>query len=251
MAGHSKWANRVHRKTRQDAKRSQQFAKLSRQILVAAREGGPDPEKNLKLRFAIEAARAASMPMENIERAIQRGAGQVDGARYEQAIYEGYGPGGAALMIDVLTDNRQRTLAEIRHILRSAGGTLGEAGCVTWLFEQKGVLVIPRAGVDEDTVLQVATEAGAEDLIEEDEYWEIRTAPADFQAVLEAVRAAGLPLERAELTMVPISTTPVSDEEAPKLLRLLDMLQELDDVQHVYSNFEISDEILDRLEAEG
>ena len=248
MAGHSKWANRVHRKTRQDAKRSKLFSKLSRQIIVAAREGGPDPEKNVKLRVAIEAARAASMPAENIERAIKRGTGQLDGVQYERATYEGYGPGGAALMIDVLTDNRQRTLAEIRHIFRSAGGSLGEAGCVTWLFEQKGVIVVPKDQADEDAVFAVAIEAGAEDVIEEDDYWEIRTDPQNFAATVEAVRNAGIEPERAEVTMVPTTTTKVSDQDAPKLLRLLDMLEEHDDVQHVYSNFEISDEILEQIE---
>ncbi|MBC7288988.1 MAG: YebC/PmpR family DNA-binding transcriptional regulator [Armatimonadetes bacterium] len=248
MAGHSKWANRVHRKTRQDAKRSKLFAKVSRQIIVAAREGGPDPEKNVKLRMAIEAAKAVSMPAENIERAIKRGTGQIEGVQYERALYEGYGPGGAALMIDVLTDNKQRTLSEIRHILRSAGGGLGEAGCVMWLFEQKGVIVVPKSEADEDTVFAVAIDAGAEDVIEEDDYWEIRTAPQDFASVVDAVRAAGIQFERAELTMMPTTTTQVPDEEAPKLLRLLDMLEDHDDVQHVYSNFEVSDEILDQVE---
>ncbi len=250
MAGHSKWANRVHRKTRQDAKRSKLFAKLSRQIIVAAREGGPDPDKNARLRLAIEAARAASMPMENIEHAIKRGSGQIEGAQYEHATFEGYGPGGAALMIDVLTDNRQRTLSEIRHILRSAGGSLGEAGCVTWLFEPKGIIVVPRGQTDEEELFLAAVEAGAEDIVEEDDYFEIQTAPQDFQKVLDAVRQVGAEPERAEVTMVPTSTTPVSDEDAPKLLRLLNALEEHDDVQHVYSNFEISDEVLDRIESE-
>lgn len=249
MAGHSKWANRVHRKTRQDAKRSKLFAKLSRQIIVAAREGGPDPEKNSRLRLAIEAARAASMPMDNIQHAIKRGSGQLEGTSYEQATFEGYGPGGAALMIDVLTDNRQRTLSEIRHILRNAGGSLGEAGCVTWLFEPKGVVVVPRGEVDEEALFMTAIDAGAEDIIEEDDYLEVRTSPQDFQKVLEAIRAAGIEPERAEVTMIPTATTPVSDQDAPKLLRLLDALEEHDDVQHVYSNFEMSDEIMDKVEA--
>ncbi|MCX7599603.1 MAG: YebC/PmpR family DNA-binding transcriptional regulator [Armatimonadetes bacterium] len=248
MAGHSKWANRVHRKSRQDAKRSRLFAKLSRQIIVAARQGGPDPEKNIRLRLAIEAARAASMPAENIQHAIKRGSGQIEGAQYEEAMYEGYGPGGAALMISVLTDNRQRTLSEIRHILKNAGGSLGEAGCVTWLFEQKGVIVVPKSAADEDTILLLAADAGAEDVLVEEDYWEIRTAAQDFSKVLETVKAAGIEPERAEVTMIPITTSPVPDETAPKLLRLLDALEEHDDVQAVYSNFEISDEILDRIE---
>ncbi len=249
MAGHSKWKNRVHRKSRQDAKRSRLFAKLSREIMVAAREGGPDPDKNPRLRAAIEAARAASMPMDNIEHAIKRGSGQIEGEKLERAIYEGYGPGGAALMIDVLTDNKQRTLNEIRHILRQAGGNLGEAGCVQWIFQEKGVIIVPKDRADEETVFMVAIDAGAEDIIEEDEYWEIRTALQDFGKVADALREAGIEPERAEITMVPTTTTPISDEDAPKLLRLLEELEEHDDVQNVYSNFEISDEVLERLSA--
>lgn len=250
MAGHSKWANRVHRKSRQDARRSKLFGKLSRQIIIAARLGGADPDQNIRLRLAIDAARAASMPMENIEHAIRRGAGQLDDVNYEEGTLEGYGPGGAALMIDVLTDNRQRTLAEIRRILRSCDASLGEAGCVTWLFEQKGIVAIAKATADTEAAFLAAADAGAEDIIEDDEYLEIRVAPQDFQAVLDAVREAGIEPERAEVTMVPTATTQVPDDQAPKLLKLLDALEEHDDVQHVYSNFEISDEILDRVEGD-
>jgi YebC/PmpR family DNA-binding regulatory protein len=248
MAGHSKWANRIHRKSRQDAKRSKIFGKLSRQIIVAAREGGGDPSRNIRLRLAIDAAKAASMPMENIEHAIKRGTGQLEGVTYEEVTLEGYGPGGAALMIDILTDNRQRTLAEIRHILRSVNASLGEAGCATWLFEQKGIIVVPKTQAHEEAVFLAAADAGAEDILEEDEYWEIRTAPQDYQAVLEAVRREGIEPERAEVTMVPTTTTRVPDDQAPKLLKLLDALEDHDDVQHVYSNFEISDEIMDQIE---
>jgi YebC/PmpR family DNA-binding regulatory protein len=248
MAGHSKWANRVHRKSRQDAKRSRIFAKLSRQIIVAAKDGGPDMDRNMRLRLAVEAARAASMPVDNIEHAIKRGSGQIEGATYEEATYEGYGPGGAALMISVLTDNKQRALSEIRSILRVSGGSLGEAGCVTWIFEQKGVLVVPRSAADEEAIFLIAADAGAEDITSDEEYYEIRTAPTDFAAVLQALRDAGLEPERAEVTMLPTTTTPVSDAAAPKLLRLLDALEDNDDVQAVYSNFEMSDEILDQIE---
>ncbi len=250
MAGHSKWANRVHRKSRQDARRSSLFAKLSRQILVAAREGGPDPDTNLRLRLAIDAARAVSMPMDNIEHAIRRGSGQVEGVTYEEVTLEGYGPGGAALMIDVLTDNRQRTISEIRRLLRDANASLGEAGCVTWLFEQKGLIVVPKSAADEETIFLVAADAGAEDLLEEEEYWEICVPPQDFQQVLKAVQAAGIEPERAEVTMIPTTTTQVPDDQAPKLLRLLDSLEEHEDVQHVYSNFEVSDAILDEVEGD-
>jgi YebC/PmpR family DNA-binding regulatory protein len=248
MAGHSKWANRVHRKTRQDAKRSAQFAKLSRQVIVAARAGGGDPDKNIRLRLAIEAARTASMPTDNIEHAIKRGTGQLEGVVYEETSYEGYGPGGSALLIEVLTDNRQRTLSELRNLLKNSGGNLGEAGSVTWMFEQKGVVTVPKSAADEETIYMTAADAGAEDVIDDDDYWEVRSAPRDLQPVSQALRDAGIEPERAEVTMIPTTTQQVPDAVAPRLLRLLDALEEHDDVQHVYSNFEISDEILDQIE---
>lgn len=250
MAGHSKWANRVHRKSRQDAKRSSLFSKLSREIIVAAREGGGSPETNIRLRYAIEAARAASMPNENIENAIKRGTGEVEGVTYESVVYEGYGPAGVALMISCLTDNKQRTVAELRSVLKRKDGTLSEPGSVTWVFEPKGVITIPRSAADEETVFLAAVEAGAEDVITDDEdYYEVRTSPQDFQRVMEAITALQLPYERAELTMIPINSMPVPDDQAGKLLSLLEELDDLDDVQKVYANFEVSDEIMDRLAA--
>jgi len=245
MAGHSKWANRIHRKTRQDAKRSKLFAKLSRVLIVAAREGGGNPDMNPKLRMAVAQAKAAAMPNDNIENAIKRGTGEIEGASYENALYEGYGPGGAALMVEVLTDNKQRTVAEVRNLLRNGGGNMGEAGCVMWNFESKGVIVLPKDAVDEETLFDTAVEAGAEDVLDEEDTWEVRTDPQDFAAVLEAIQAAGLEPDRAEVTMIPKTTTPVDDKEAPKLLRLLDNLNEHDDVQQVYANFEVSDEVLE------
>lgn len=249
MAGHSKWANRVHRKSRQDAKRSRIFAKLSRQIIVAAKEGGPDPDKNIRLRLAIDAAKSASMPADNIDHAVKRGSGQLDDVDYEEATYEGYGPGGAALMISVLTDNKQRTLSEIRNILKNTGGSLGEAGCVTWLFEQKGVVVVPKSAADEETIFLAAADAGAEDVLDDGDCWEVRTPPQAYADVLQAVKDAGLEPERAEVTMIPMSTNQVPDDAALKLLRLLDALEDHDDVQAVYSNFEISDEIMDQIDS--
>ncbi len=249
MAGHSKWANRVHRKTRQDKKRGKLFAKLSKQITVAAREGGGDPEANARLRLAIEQAKAADMPKDNIESAIQRGTGETEGIEYEHALYEGYGPAGIALMIDCLTDNSQRTVAEIRSLMKKLDASLGAAGCVTWMFEQKGVIVVPKHQADEDAVFAAAIEAGAEDVLEEEDVWEIRTLPQDFSRAHEEVGAAGIPTERAEVTMVPITTAPVPDDQAKKVIRLLDELNDHDDVQHVFSNFEISDEILEEVEA--
>ncbi len=248
MAGHSKWANRVHRKTRQDKKRGKLFAKLSKQITVAAREGGGDPEANARLRLGIEQAKAADMPKDTIEYAIKRGTGEIEGTQYEHALYEGYGPAGIALMIDCLTDNTQRTVAEMRSLMKRLDASMGAAGCVTWMFEQKGVIVVPREQADEEVVFTVAIEAGAEDVLEEEDTWEIRTQPQDFAQVYEAVTAARIPTERAEVTTVPVSTTPVPDDQATKVLRLLDELTEHDDVQQVYSNFEISDEILEQLE---
>ena len=249
MAGHSKWANRVHRKTRQDKKRGKLFGKLSRQIIVAARQGGGDPDHNARLRLAIEQAKAADMPKDNIENAIQRGTGEIEGAQYDHSLYEGYGPAGIALMIDCLTDNTQRTVAEIRSLMKKLDASMGNAGCVTWMFEQKGVIVVPKDEADEDTVFMVAIEAGAEDVLEEEDVWEIRTQPEDFAAVYEEVMAAEISTERAEVTMVPITTAPVPDDQATKVIRLLDELNEHDDVQHVFSNFEISDEILEKIEA--
>lgn len=250
MAGHSKWANRVHRKTRQDSKRSALFSKLSREIIVAAREGGGNPETNIRLRYAIDAARAESMPNENIENAIRRGTGEVEGVTYEQVTYEGRGPAGVALMISCLTDNKQRTVAELRNLLKKKDGSLGEPGSVAWAFEAKGVIMVPRANVDEEELFLQAIDAGAEDVLTDDEeYLEVRTAPQDFHKVLEALNAAGVPHDRAELTMIPTTTTPVPDDQAGKLFSLLEDLEDHDDVQKVYAAFEVSDEALAKLGA--
>jgi len=245
MAGHSKWANRLHRKSRQDAKRGKLFGKLSREIIVAARMGGGDPEINNRLRLAIQAARDASMPMDNIERAITRGTGGLDGESYEEITYEGFGPGGAALMLACMTDNKQRTVAEVRKILEKAGGNLGSTGSVAWMFEQKGVIVVSKGeSVNGEELFDAAVEAGAEDVAEEDDYFEVPTDPRDFQAVHDALKAAGFEFERAEVTYVPSSSTPVPDDEATRLLNLLEALDEHDDVQKVYSNFEVSDDVM-------
>ena len=252
MAGHSKWANRVHRKTRQDNKRAKVFSKYSRAIMVAAREGGGNPEHNATLRSVIDQASAAQMPKDNIEYAIKRGLGELDGVEFESVRYEGFGPGGVAMLIECLTDNNQRTVAEIRNVMSKRDGKMSGAGSVTWMFEQKGVITVPRSEVDFDTVFLAGAEAGAEDIVEEDEaYWELRTAMEDFHAVREALKQESIPIERAELAMIPTSTVDVPDSEAPKLLGLLDDLDDHDDVQNVYANFEISDEALARFEAES
>ncbi len=251
MAGHSKWANRVHRKTRQDAKRSSVFSKLSRMITVAAREGGGDPEMNPTLRTYMDKAKEAEMPKDNIEKAIKVGTGELEGVSYEPAVYEGYGPSGVALMVNVLTDNNQRTVAEIRNILKGGGGNLGVTGCVAWMFEQKGIIVVPRDQADFADVFMTAVDAGAEDVTEDEQEntIEIRTEPKQFAAVYNALREAGIPTERSEVTMIPTTTNPVPDEDASKVIRLLDKLTDHDDVQQVHANFEISDEVLDKLEA--
>jgi YebC/PmpR family DNA-binding regulatory protein len=245
MAGHSKWANRIHRKSRQDAKRGKIFGKLSKEIIVAARLGGGDPAINNRLRLAVEAARNASMPLDNIDRAIKRGTGEIEGVSYEEITYEGYGPGGAAMMLTCLTDNKTRTVAEVRRLFDKAGGNLGEAGSVAWMFEQKGVIVINKSDrVDGDELLLAAADAGAEDVNEEDDYYEVVTDPRDYQAVHDALKEAGYEFERAELALVPKSNVPIPDDRAKSLLNLMESLDDHDDVQRVYSNFEVSDEAL-------
>jgi YebC/PmpR family DNA-binding regulatory protein len=249
MAGHSKWANTVHRKTRQDAKRSNAFAKMSRLVMLAAREGGGNPDMNPRLRMIIDKARRVEMPMDNIESAIKRGTGEMEGVNYETAVYEGYGPAGVALMIETLTDNKQRTVADLRSIMKRGGGNLAEAGAVAWMFDQKGVLTLPKGAADYDELFMAAVDAGAEDVIEEDDMLEVRTEPRAFPGVYEALKGMGLEFERAEVTMVPNATKEVPDGDAPKVLKLLDDINDNDDVQQVFANFEISDEVLEKLEA--
>ncbi|MCE5239327.1 YebC/PmpR family DNA-binding transcriptional regulator [bacterium] len=249
MAGHSKWANTVHRKTRQDAKKSKIFAKMSRLITLAARDGGGNPDMNPRLRLIMDKARAAEMPADNIQHAIKRGTGEIEGVSYESAIYEGYGPSGIALMIEVLTDNKTRTVADLRRILKVDGGSMSEAGAVTWMFEQKGVIAVPKEKVDYDELFMAVVDAGAEDVIDDGESLEVRTEPKAFQQVYDALREMGIEFDRAEVTMVPTVTKEVNDEDAPKVLKLLDDINDNDDVQQVYSNFDISDEVLEKLEA--
>ncbi len=245
MAGHSKWANRQYRKGRQDAARGKLFGKCSREIIVAARQGGGNPNTNNRLRLAIQAAKDVNMPADRIERAIRRGTGELEGVHYEEGTFEGYGPGGVALMITVLTDNRDRTVADLRHILKRRGGSLGESGCTAFMFNPKGVIMVDKAQADEDTLMEVVMDAGGEDLLDSGDAWEVRTAPEDFQAVREAIEAAGIEFSSAELSMVPQVLTVVDDDKARPLLALLEELDDHDDVQKVYANFEISDEVLE------
>ncbi|HLG52039.1 MAG: YebC/PmpR family DNA-binding transcriptional regulator [Chloroflexi bacterium] len=246
MSGHSKWAQIKHQKAGNDARRGQLFTKLGREITIAAREGGPDPEANVRLRLAIQRARDANMPSENIERAIKRATGPVDGAELEEAIYEGYGPGGAALLVQVATDNRNRTAAEVRNAFTRGGGSLGESGCVAWLFETRGVIEVRTDGQDPDEVALIAIDAGAEDVQTEGDVISIFTAPSDVERVREALVQRNIPVSSAETTLVPKVTLSTDDETALKVMRLIDRLEELDDVQKVYTNLEIPDSVLEQ-----
>jgi YebC/PmpR family DNA-binding regulatory protein len=250
MSGHSKWHNIKLRKQAQDARKSKIFAKISREIMVAARAGGGDPDINVRLRMSMEKARAAGMPQDNVKRAVQRGTGEAGGAQYESITYEGYAPGGVAVMAQVLTDNRNRTVGELRSVFTRNGGTLAESNAVAWLFSQKGVVIVPREGApDEDKVLEVALEAGAEDMQSDDTSFEIRTAPADLEAVKKAMEAAGVAYESAEVSMLPQTRVTLKEKEAQQVLRMMDALEELEDVQQVYANFDIPEAIMEQLAA--
>lgn len=241
MAGHSKWAQIKRQKAANDRARGRLFAKLGREIAVAARIGGGDPAFNPRLRSAIDAAKAQNMPGDNIDRAVKRGTGEIPGLTYEEIAYEGYGPGGAALYIQCLTDNPNRTVAELRHLLERRGGNLGRTGSVAWMFERKGQIYIDAAGHDEERVLEAALAGGAEDLRREDETLVVTTAVADLNAVRDALRAAGIEPAEAELAMVPTSSVRVEGAEAERLLELVSLLEEHDDVQKVFSNFDVDE----------
>jgi YebC/PmpR family DNA-binding regulatory protein len=244
MAGHSKWANIQHRKGAQDKKRGKLFTKLIREITVAAKMGGGDPDANPRLRMAIDKAKSQSMPKDNIERAVKRGAGELDGADYQEMRYEGYGPGGTAVMVDCLTDNRNRTVAEVRHAFSKFGGNLGADGSVNYLFNHVGQLLYD-ADADEDEIMEAAIEAGAEDVVVDDDgSIEVLTDPGDFESVRDAMQAAGHAPESAELTMRASTNSELGAKEAESMIKLLEVLEDLDDVQQVYSNADISDEIL-------
>jgi len=247
MAGHSKWANIQHRKNAQDAKRGKLFTRLIREITVAARMGGGDPNTNPRLRLAVDKAIGGNMSKDTVERAIKRGSGAMDGADYEEIRYEGYGPGGVAVMVDCMTDNRNRTVAEVRHAFTKCGGNLGTSGSVAFQFELKGVISYP-SGSDEDQVMEAALEAGAEDVVNNDDgSFDVLTDPDEFIVVKEALVAAGLAPEEAEVTMRAANNSALELEDAQKMVKLLDMLEELDDVQNVYSNADISEEVMAQL----
>jgi YebC/PmpR family DNA-binding regulatory protein len=245
VSGHSKWATIKRKKGAADAKRGQLFSKLSRAIIVAAKEGGGDPESNAALAGAIQKARDNSMPKDNIERAIQRGAGGADGDAYESMVYEGYAAGGVAVICTILTDNRNRTASDLRFIFTKNGGSLGTPGSVAWQFDRKGVVLVDREGVDEDELMEVALAGGAEDVVEDGTQWQITTEPADFMALRTALEEAGIGYVSSELTMVPKTTVQPSEKEARQILRMIDQLEDNDDVQDVYANFDISEEVLE------
>lgn len=244
MAGHSHWANIAHKKGRMDKKKGALFGKLSRAIIVAARNGGGDPATNLTLRYAIDKARKNSMPKDNIDRAIKKGCGETDGEEYVEITYEGYGPGGVAILCDALTENRNRTAGEVRKTFEVHGGNLGGSGCVAWMFERKGVFAVSREAAEFDRLFEVAVEAGADDVQESGESFEITCPPDAYQTVADALEAAGIGSESADLTRVPESTVDLDANDGRKLLKLLDALEENEDVQTVTSNFNISEEVM-------
>jgi YebC/PmpR family DNA-binding regulatory protein len=243
MSGHSKWSSIKHKKAKTDAARGKVFTKLIREITVAAREGGGDPEGNPRLRLAIQVAKEQNMPNDNIQRAIKKGTGELEGVRFEEFTYEGYGPAGVALLIDALTDNKNRTTAEVRHALTKHNGNLGESGCVAWNFETKGVVRVNKGQCDEETLMEAALEAGADDVKEEEDFFEVHTEPGSLAVVSDALKTGNVPYESAEIEKVPKTLVKVDGDEAKKILKLMDMLEDLDDVQRVSSNFDIPDEV--------
>ena len=249
MSGHSKWATIKHKKAANDKARGKLFAKLLRQVEVAAREGGGDPDMNPTLRTMFQKARDASIPIDTIERAVKRGTGELEGVTYEQITYEGYAPGGVAVMVEVLTDNRNRTGAEIRNIFSKNGGSMAEPGAVAWQFDRKGQIIVPRS-VDEEELMLTALDAGAEDIVDDGDSWRVTTPPTELHAVRTALDEAGIPVDSSDLTMVPQATVPLDTAEAAKkVLRLIDALDDHDDVQAVHANFDIPDAILETVEA--
>jgi YebC/PmpR family DNA-binding regulatory protein len=247
MSGHNKWSTIKHKKGAADAKRGKIFSRLIKEITIAARMGGGDPDGNPRLRTAINAARAANMPKDNVERAIKRGTGEIAGAAYEEVIYEGYGPGGVAVMVEALTDNKNRTVADIRHIFDKYNGNLGESGCVAWMFQKQGVIELAATGLTEEEVMELALEAGAQDVRAEGDTFEITADPADFDAVRSAVEAKGWKIELAEITMIPQNTVKLEGKKAEQMLKMMDALDDHDDLQKVSANFDISEEEMMRV----
>ncbi|MCP4692439.1 MAG: YebC/PmpR family DNA-binding transcriptional regulator [Desulfobacterales bacterium] len=245
MSGHSKWSTIKHKKGAADAKRGKIFTRLIKEITVAARMGGGgDPDSNPRLRTAVAAAKAENMPKDNIARAIKKGTGELEGVNYEECTYEGYGPGGAAVFLESLTDNKNRAVADIRYIFNKHGGNLGENGCVAWMFEKKGYINVEKSAVDEETLMDAALEAGADDIREEENNFEVITAPEDFEAVKKAIDGASIPYIDAEVTMLPDNMTNLQGKEAERMIRLMEALEDCDDVQKVYTNADIPEDLV-------
>lgn len=250
MSGHSKWAQIKHKKAHTDAKRGKAFTKIVKEISVAARIGGGDPDGNPRLRTAIEKAKEVNMPHDNIKRAVMKGTGELPGMSYEEYRYEGYGPGGVAILVDVLTDNKNRTVPEIRHIMSKHGGNMGESGCVAWMFEQKGYIIVDKGKVDEDSLMTVALDAGAIDMKndpKEDNY-EVITNPEDLNSVMAAIEKAGISITLAEITMLPKSYILLDGKNSEQMIKLMEALEDNDDVQNVYANFDMPDEAITKAE---
>ncbi len=246
MSGHSKWANIKHRKGAQDAKRGKIFTKLIKEITIAARIGGADLESNARLRLAVDKAKQANMPKDNIERGIKKGTGDLDGVTYEEDIFEGYGPGGVAIIVEFMTDNRTRTVADVRHAFNKYGGSLGVSGSVAFMFDRKGQIIFSDNN-DFETIFDAALEAGAEDVKEEDDIIEVITDPADFERVRNDLEKQGLEFQSAEVTMIPQNLNPVAGKQAESLMKMIDVLEDNDDVQNVHTNFDISDEEMEKI----
>jgi YebC/PmpR family DNA-binding regulatory protein len=248
MSGHSKWHSIRHKKGATDIKRGKIFSRINKELMVAARMGGGDPSANPRLRQAIASAKAENMPKDNIERAIKKGTGELEGVNYEECIYEGYAPGGVAVLVEVMTDNKNRTAADVRYIFSKQGGNLGEAGCVAWMFDKKGLIVFEQELVDEDKILEVALEAGADDVVTSEDQYEVHTELAAFESVKQAFDDQELQYTMAEITMMPQNTVKVDDEaQAAQVLKLMDAIEDADDVQKVYANFDIPDKILQQI----
>ena len=247
MSGHSKWATIKHKKGAADAKRGKVFTRLIKEITIAAKQGGGDPDGNPRLRTAIAAAKAENMPADNIKRAIQRGTGELEGATYEEITFEGYGPGGVAILVEVTTDNRNRTVSEIRHAFTKGGGNMGEAGSVSWMFHKKGQIVIPKGAAKEDDLMNIVLESGGDDLNDDGDNWEILTAPNAFEGVVEAVKKASIEVVHSALGMIPQNYIKLEGAPANQMIRLLETLEDADDVQNVYSNFDVDQEQLEQV----
>ncbi len=251
MSGHSKWHSIKHKKAAADAKRGKAFTKLIKEITVAARLGGGDPNFNPRLRLAIDKAKAENMPKENIERAIKKGTGELEGYNLEEVVYEGYGPGGVAILLEVTTDNRNRTVAEIRHLFSKYGGNLGESGSVAWMFQKKGYIVIERDKIDEEALLEVALEAGAEDVRDDGSNWEVITPPENLDAVVAALKAKAVPLSVEQVAMLPQSQIKIEGKAAQQVLKLMEALEEHEDISNVWANFDIEEKEIEAAMASG